>query len=238
MAGLRCNGTLAVTVLPAGSFSNPWCPCLSVAHLATSTWRHFEELTLPDGLLVMGDSCSSFNPTYGQGMTVAVMEAVALRDMLAARHAATVAACSDEHQVQSASAPSKSYDPKSSATVKAKFAPDLDSSSGGSASSIGSGVDVRRSGSTCTYSSSSAEWLSGLNQEFQKAVYPIIKGAWDLAAGTDMMYKGSTSNEAYSSSLVERVGVAYVLELFRIGASDAVVSLEWLCRRGLAVVSS
>jgi hypothetical protein len=227
-------------VLPAGSFSNPWNPCLSVAHLVTSTWRHYEELTLPDGLLVMGDSCSSFNPTYGQGMTVAVMEAVALRDMLAARRA-EAAACSDEHLVQSASAPGRSCGRQSSVTIRAKFASDTDSTSGGSVPSIGPAVDVSRSGGTCADSSSSCsstEWLSGLNQEFQKAVYPIIKGAWDLAAGTDMMYKGSTSNEAYSSSVMERVGVAYVLELFRIGASDAVVSLEWVCRRGLAAVTS
>ena len=52
-------------------------------------WRHHERLPhWPPGYAAVGDSVCTFNPLYGQGMTVAVMEAVALRDLLAERGAA------------------------------------------------------------------------------------------------------------------------------------------------------
>ena len=51
-----------------------------------SVHRHFDRLEeFPSGLLPFGDSICRFNPVYGQGMSVAALEACLLRGLLASR---------------------------------------------------------------------------------------------------------------------------------------------------------
>ncbi|WP_327140037.1 FAD-dependent oxidoreductase [Nocardia sp. NBC_01327] len=48
-----------------------------------SVRRHFDRMTaVPAGLLVVGDAQCAFNPLYAQGMTVAALQAAALRECL------------------------------------------------------------------------------------------------------------------------------------------------------------
>jgi 2-polyprenyl-6-methoxyphenol hydroxylase-like FAD-dependent oxidoreductase len=54
-------------------------------HYPVSVRRHYESLTnFPAGYVVVGDAVCSFNPVFGQGMSVAAAEAVLLRDLLRA----------------------------------------------------------------------------------------------------------------------------------------------------------
>ncbi len=74
-------------------------PTTAVAHVAStarpigeaeifrypaSRWRHYEQLARrPEGFLVIGDAVCSFNPVYGQGMSSAGGQVLALAELLA-----------------------------------------------------------------------------------------------------------------------------------------------------------
>jgi 2-polyprenyl-6-methoxyphenol hydroxylase-like FAD-dependent oxidoreductase len=66
--------------------AEPVSPVLGYRRTANQR-RHYEELTdLPGRLVVAGDSLCAFNPVYGQGMTVAALQAEALDELLRAGH--------------------------------------------------------------------------------------------------------------------------------------------------------
>ena len=58
-------------------------PCSGIAtfHVARTVRRHYEKLDrLPPGIIAMGDAICAFNPVFAQGMTIAALQALALRE--------------------------------------------------------------------------------------------------------------------------------------------------------------
>ena len=54
---------------------------------ARNQWRHYEQMRdFPTRLIVMGDALCAFNPVYGQGMTIAALEAMTLGERLKTVH--------------------------------------------------------------------------------------------------------------------------------------------------------
>lgn len=56
---------------------------IAVFRNPAAVWRRYDQMPrFPRGLVVIGDGLCSLDPTYGQGMTMAALQALALRDCL------------------------------------------------------------------------------------------------------------------------------------------------------------
>lgn len=93
MAGLEPPRTTAEMVAFAADFAPTRAlialadaePLGEIAHyrVPSNRWRRYDKIRrLPAGLITFGDAICSFNPIYGQGMTVAAVESLILRECL------------------------------------------------------------------------------------------------------------------------------------------------------------
>jgi hypothetical protein len=68
--------------------AEPVTPIVTYKYTA-NCWKHYERMSrLPEGFIVLGDAVCNFNPVYGQGMSVAALEARLLDTCLRQRQKA------------------------------------------------------------------------------------------------------------------------------------------------------
>lgn len=76
------RGMVPARALAAAHTAEPLAG-VSVHRFPANRWRRYDKMgRTPDGLVVLGDAVCSFNPIYGQGMTIASIESLILRDCL------------------------------------------------------------------------------------------------------------------------------------------------------------
>lgn len=59
---------------------------ISIYHAPGNRLRHYERARQPEGFVVLGDAVCTFNPVYGQGMTIAALGAITLDQCLRELH--------------------------------------------------------------------------------------------------------------------------------------------------------
>ncbi|KUI27461.1 NAD(P)/FAD-dependent oxidoreductase [Mycobacterium sp. GA-2829] len=76
------EGIAPAYALAAARAAEPLGP-VAVHQYPSNRWRRYDKMKrMPDGFVVVGDAACSFNPIYGQGMTIAAIEATVLGDCL------------------------------------------------------------------------------------------------------------------------------------------------------------
>lgn len=65
--------------------AKPFSP-ISSYHAPGNRLRHYEQTRQPEGFVVVGDAVCTFNPVYGQGMTIAALGAITLDQCLRQLH--------------------------------------------------------------------------------------------------------------------------------------------------------